>query len=172
MRPALPLSRTVAVLVLAVVAAYVAVALLPGPRRVQSGLEPPILAGSAVLLTGVAICRPRVVPYALGVAALVLAFAIHSRSSADGFVGWHVELLFPIGWGMIGSSVWSWRAAIASYIGVGIWTLFLTGAPEGIAYFDGPLYDADQLVFSVLVPIAVWPYLTFGMLGLFGIRFW
>ena len=44
-------------------------------------------------------------------------------------------------------------------------------APEGVTYFDGPLHDADQLFWEVLVPIASWPWVTFGMLGTFGVLF-
>jgi len=79
--------------------------------------------------------------------------------------------MFPMGWTLLGWALGSWRAGAASYVATGLWTVLLLAAAEGVRYFDGPLHDADQLFWQVLVPIAFWPWVTFGMLGTFGVRF-
>lgn len=150
--------------------AYIGIALIAGPRRVSTGAELPILIGVSVLLLVMLSRRPRFALYSAGILAIASALAVRQRA-LPGFAGWEVELLFPMGWTLVGSSVWSWRRSAALYVAAGLWALALVAWPEGIAYFDGPLHDADQLVYNVLVPIAFWPYVTFGMLGVFGVRF-
>ena len=155
---------------LVIVLAYIAIALVPGPRRTFTGLELPILAGVGMGLLTIGLGRPKGSLFLAGVLAIGLGFA-NSASGPSGRGGWFAEMLFPTGWILLGSSAWSWRGAATSYLVAGLWTLFLTAAPEGIMYFAGPLHDADQLFHNVLVPIAFWPYVTFGMLGVFGQRF-
>jgi hypothetical protein len=157
-------------LLLAVVLAYIAIALVPGPRRTFTGTELPILAGVGAALIVIGMASPNTSLFLAGVVVVGLGFA-NSASGPAGRAGWLGELLFPTGWSLVGSSVWSWRGAGASYLVAGLWTLILTAAPEGVMYFVGPLHDADQLFHNVIVPIAFWPYVTFGMLGVFGQRF-
>lgn len=158
-------------LLLVVVLAYIAIALVPGPRRTFTGMELPILTGVGLGLIAIGLGRPNTSLFLAGVLAVGLGFANSAWGGPAGRGGWLAELLFPTGWILLGSSAWSWRGAAASYLAAGLWTLFLTAAPEGVTYFGGPLHDADQLFHNVLLPIAFWPYVTFGMLGVFGQRF-
>lgn len=154
-----------------VVLAYIAIALLPGPRRTFTGLELPILTSVATGLIAIGLSRPNMALFLAGVLAVGLGLANSAFGGPAGRGGWLAELLFPTGWILLGSSAWSWRRAAATYFVAGLWTLFLIATPEGVMYFDGPLHDADQMFHSVLLPIAFWPYVTFGMLGVFGQRF-
>lgn len=157
--------------ILAATFTYIAIALIPGPRRLWTGLEAAILIGVGTTLVLVLSCRPRLAPYLAGIFAVVAALAA-SAGGPDGLsYHWEVMLLFPLGWTLIGSSAWSWRAGAATYVWAGLWTLALLAWPDGIAYFDGPFHDADQFVYEVVVPIAFWPSMTFGLLGVFGMRF-
>jgi hypothetical protein len=158
-------------LLLVVVLVYIAFALLPGPRRTFTGMELPILAGVGTGLVAIGLSRPIMPLFLAGVFAAGLGFANSAQGGPAGSGGWVAELLFPIGWTLLGSSVWSWRGAAAGYLAAGLWTLFLTAAPEGVMYFVGPLHDADQMFHNVVLPIVFWPYVTFGMLGVFGHRF-
>jgi hypothetical protein len=158
-------------LMLLVVVAYIAFALVPGPRRTFTGIELPILTAVGMGLIAIGLSRPNTSLFLAGVLAVGLGFANSALGGPAGRGGWLAELLFPTGWTLLGSSAWSWRGAAATYVVAGLWTLFLIAAPEGILYFDGPLHDADQLFHNVLLPIAFWPYVTFGMLGVFGQRF-
>ena len=156
---------------LVVVLAYIAIALIPGPRRIFTGMELPILAGVGMGLIAIGLSRPNMPLFLGGVLVAGLGFANTAQGGPAGDGGWLAELLYPAGWILVGSSAWSWRAAAASYLAAGLWTLFLTAAPEGVMYFVGPLHDADQTFHNVALPIAFWPYVTFGMLGVFGQRF-
>jgi hypothetical protein len=134
-------------------------------------MELPILTGVGIGLIVIGVSRPNTSLFLAGVFAVGLGFANSARDGPAGSGGWVAELLFPTGWILLGSSVWSWRGAAASYLVAGLWTLFLTAAPEGVMYFVGPLHDADQMFHNVVLPIVFWPYVTFGMLGVFGQRF-
>jgi hypothetical protein len=161
-----------ALLLLLVAFAYIAFGVLPGPRRVPTGGELPILIGVGALLVVISLCRPKRVPYLAGVLAVGIAFASAPSAPLPGPPGgWLVALMFPMGWTLLGSALRSWRAGAASYIAAGLWTVVLLAVPEGVMYFDGPLHDADQLFWEVLAPIAFWPWVTFGMLGVFGVLF-
>lgn len=159
-------------LLLMVVFGYVAVAVLPGPRRVFTGAEPPILIGVSAMLVVIGLCRPKRLPYVAGLLAVGIAFASAPSAPLPGPPGgWLSALTFPTGWTLLGSAQRSWQAGAASYVATGLWIVVLLAVPEGVAYFDGPLHDVDQLFWKVIAPIAFWPYLTFGMLGVFGVRF-
>ena len=161
-----------ALLVLLVVFAYIAFAVLPGPRRIPTGGELPILIGVTAVLVVIGLCRPKRAPYLAGVLALGLAFATVPWTPLPGPPGgWLVALMFTMGWTLLGSALRSWRAGAASYVAAGLWTVLLLAAPEGPQYFDGPLHDADQLFWEVLVPVAFWPWVTFGMLATFRVLF-
>jgi len=141
-----------------------------------TGGELPILIGVAALLVVIGLCRPKRAPYLAGGLALGIAFASASASvrwtplpGPPG--GWLVGLMFAMGWTLLGSALRSWRAGAVSYVAAGLWTIVLRAVPEGVMYFDGPLHDADQLFWEVLVPVAFWPWVTFGMLGVFGVLF-
>ena len=131
-----------------------------------------MLIGVSALLVVIGLCRPKTVPYLAGVLALGVAFACVPWTPLPGPPGgWLVALMFPMGWTLLGWALRSWRAGAASYVATGLWTVLLLAAPVGARYFDGPLHDADQLFWEVLVPIAFWPWMTFGMLGTFGVVF-
>jgi hypothetical protein len=171
-RSTLATANVRACLPLLIVLAYIAVALVPGPRRVTTGAELPILIGVGAVLAAIALCRPRRGPYLVGAVAIGIAFASVPRAPLPGPPGgWVFTLMFLTGWILLGSALHSWRAGVASYVAAGLWTLLLLAAPEGVTYFGGPLHDVDQFFWKVLAPVVFWPHFSFGMLSVFGVRF-
>lgn len=162
----------VPLVVVAVVFAYIAIAVLPGPRRAVTGLEPQILAGIGAAVIVVGLCRPRRWPYLIGALVVAGAFASASLGPVAPWTptGQVFASLFALGWVLIVAAVRNWRAGVASYLAAGVWTTCLLAVPEGPAYFAGPLRDVDQLFWEVLFPLGFWPYVTFAMLGVFGVR--
>lgn len=77
-------------------------------------------------------------------------------------------ILAPVGWVLAWSGVSSWRLGIATYVVVGIATLAVHAAPEGLEYFPDHWNDADSVFWRIYVPIMCWPG-AFEMLLAFGV---
>lgn len=147
---------------------YVAFAVLPGPRGRPTGAEPLILVGFSAVAAVMGLRVRRRAAYIAGIALVLLAFVNLPTAPVPWLPSGLFAVFFPLGWVLLWSGAWSWKAGVASYAGVGLWTLALLAASEGVMYFSGPLHDADQFVFRVAVPVVMWPQVTFGMLGAFG----
>lgn len=161
------------ILVQQIVWAYIAVAVIPGPRRAALGLEIAIVLGIAAVLVCVLVNLARPVPYVAGVALIAIALWTTQKTPTLGSVEeLALRLLFPAGWVLVWASVSSWRLGLATYIAAGMWTLLLYAAPEGMAYLPGHWNDLDSVFWRIVAPVAFWPYVTFGMLGAFGIVFY
>jgi hypothetical protein len=155
---------------LVVIVMLIALTMLAGPFG-QTGFEVGLAALAFTLALGVLVLRPRPILYVPALATLGLAFVAAELAPRGLFNGVLFSVLIAAAWIGLWASAGRWWLGPTTYVAVGLWLLWMTAIREGPDHLFRAFLDVDQLVFAVLVPLFLWPYVVLGMLGLFGIVF-